>query len=177
MTRTYKDYTDNDVIRFSKEVKSIAGLLRKLGLTPAGGNYINIKRSIQRLNIDCSHWKGKGWNKNEQLKDWSKYTRIDSIKRQLILERGHKCENCGLEKWQDKEIPLEVDHLDGDRTNNDKKNLKLLCCNCHALTPTWRGRKLKQKKIKLECKNCKCKISSQSKSGLCISCFNKLREY
>jgi hypothetical protein len=28
---------------------------------------------------------------------------------------------------------LEIDHIDGDRTNNDKSNLKTLCCNCHAL--------------------------------------------
>lgn len=38
-------------------------------------------------------------------------------------------------------IPLEIEHVDGDRTNNELANLKLLCCNCHALTPTWRRRK------------------------------------
>lgn len=46
--------------------------------------------------------------------------------------------SCGLEKWQGKNIPLEVDHIDGNHENNKLTNLKLLCCNCHALTPTYR---------------------------------------
>ena len=29
------------------------------------------------------------------------------------------------------------------------KNLKLLCCNCHALTPTWRGRNINSGKVKV----------------------------
>jgi hypothetical protein len=58
----------------------------------------------------------------------------------LIKERGHECEVCKNTEWQDNPIPLELEHTDGDNKNNTKENLKLLCCNCHALTPTWRGR-------------------------------------
>ena len=36
-------------------------------------------------------------------------------------------------------IPLEVDHIDGDYTNNNENNLTLLCPNCHSLTPTYKG--------------------------------------
>ena len=61
-------------------------------------------------------------------------------KKALVQERGHRCEDCRLEKWKDQPIPLELEHSDGDNRNNVKENLKLLCCNCHALTPTWRGR-------------------------------------
>jgi uncharacterized membrane protein len=38
-------------------------------------------------------------------------------------------------------IPLEMEHIDGDSKNNVRDNLKLLCPNCHAQTPTWRRRK------------------------------------
>lgn len=51
--------------------------------------------------------------------------------------RGNKCEECGIEKWNDKEISMHVDHIDGDRSNNTFDNLKLLCPNCHSQTPTF----------------------------------------
>jgi len=171
--RKYSEYTDDDVIKYAKEVKSIASLLRKLNLKVAGGNYANIKRKLQQLDVDCSHWTGQAWNKDSQLKDWSKYTNISSLKRNLIRKRGHKCENCHLEEWQKQDIPLELDHVDGDRTNNLENNLKLLCCNCHALTPTWRGRACKIEETIRFCSNCDKKISKSSKSGLCSPCFNK----
>lgn len=58
----------------------------------------------------------------------------------LIRERGHRCESCGLSEWKNEKIPLELDHIDGNSDRNEKENLRLLCPNCHALTPTWRGR-------------------------------------
>ncbi len=141
--RKHKDYTDQDILNAVPKVKSMAGLLKELGLKFAGGNYANMKRNLQRLDADCSHWTGQGWNKDQRLKDWSDYTRVRYIKKHLIEKRGNKCEKCGLDLWQDKNIPLEVHHKDGDRTNNSEDNLILLCCNCHALTKTWRGKKNK----------------------------------
>jgi hypothetical protein len=136
--RKYRNYTDDDVVNYSKEVKSIAGLLRKLDLKTVGGNYRNIKRLIQKLNIDTNHWTGQGWNKGQQLKDWSEYTKVVNCKKHLIKEKGNTCEECKLSEWRDKPIPLEVHHLDGDNTNNELSNLQLVCCNCHAQTENWR---------------------------------------
>lgn len=42
--------------------------------------------------------------------------------------------------WQDGIISLELDHIDGDNTNNEISNLHYLCPNCHALTKTYRGK-------------------------------------
>lgn len=47
-------------------------------------------------------------------------------------------------------IPLDVHHKDGDYSNNDEKNLDLLCPNCHSLTNTYKslnphGRKMRKK--------------------------------
>lgn len=50
------------------------------------------------------------------------------------------CSECGLREWRGRPIPLELDHQDGDKRNNELSNLRLLCPNCHALTPTYRGR-------------------------------------
>ena len=141
MSRKYRDYTDNDVIVNAKKVKSMAELLRSLGLREAGGNYYNMKRLLQKLDVDCSHWGGQSWNKGQKLKDWSDYTRVASLKPHLVKERGKKCEMCLLESWLDNDIPLECHHIDGDRTNNELHNLQLLCPNCHAQTDNYRNKK------------------------------------
>ena len=140
MPRKYKNYTDQDIVEKSQQVKSMAALLKELGLREAGGNYSSMRKSLQRLNLDCSHWTGEGWSAGKQLKDWSEYTRVVSLKPHLITKRGHKCERCNLANWEGEKIPLEIEHINGDSTDHREENLKLLCCNCHALTPTWRGR-------------------------------------
>ena len=66
MSRKYKNYTDEDIIKYSKEVFSLSALLRKLNLVPLGNNFNSIKRHLKRLDVDCSHWTGKVWNKNQQ---------------------------------------------------------------------------------------------------------------
>jgi len=139
--RSYRNYSDQDIIDAAAKVESMAGLLRELGLKQAGGNYANMQRLLQKLNVNCDHWKGQGWNKNQRTKDWSEYTKAVSLKPHLIKERGYRCENCKGTEWMGQAIPLEIEHVDGNRTNNEKENLLLLCCNCHALTPTWRRRK------------------------------------
>jgi 5-methylcytosine-specific restriction endonuclease McrA len=40
---------------------------------------------------------------------------------------------CGLKKWQGKDIPLELHHVNSDRMDNSLENIVILCPNCHAL--------------------------------------------
>ena len=42
-----------------------------------------------------------------------------------------KCEECGFVAVH--KMQLDVDHIDGDHTNNDESNLQTLCANCHRL--------------------------------------------
>ena len=65
----------------------------------------------------------------------------DFVRRHLIETRGAHCEECGWNRVNTttKRIPLTVSHTDGNWRNTVVGNLKLLCPNCHALTPTYGG--------------------------------------
>lgn len=58
----------------------------------------------------------------------------------LLRERGRRCEVCGLAEWRGQPIPIQMDHIDGNSDNNSPENLRLLCPNCHAQTPTFTRR-------------------------------------
>jgi 5-methylcytosine-specific restriction endonuclease McrA len=60
--------------------------------------------------------------------------------RKILHEQNPSCFECGIQTWQGKTISLEVDHIDGDASNNLPNNLRLLCPNCHSVTPTWKAR-------------------------------------
>jgi len=64
------------------------------------------------------------------------------VKRRLLETslKEHKCEKCNLTEWNDQKIPLELNHIDGNRHNHHISNLELLCPNCHAQTDTYRGK-------------------------------------
>lgn len=70
------------------------------------------------------------------------HTSPGTIRKWLIRTRGHKCEKCGGGEWCGEPMPIEVDHIDGNHTNDMPNNLRLLCLNCHGLTPTFRVRNL-----------------------------------
>lgn len=80
------------------------------------------------------------WLKGEHDGRRGKTATAQWIKQYLIEQRGHRCECCKNEMWLDNPIMLELDHIDGDFLNNKIENLKLLCLNCHGMTPTYRAK-------------------------------------
>lgn len=70
------------------------------------------------------------WKESKEPTAWRQVP--EWIKKYLINERGHRCETCGLEKWQGNPAPLIVDYKDGDSYNNQESNLELICPNCKS---------------------------------------------
>lgn len=68
------------------------------------------------------------------------------LKKRLIKEgiKKNQCEYCRIESWQEKKINMELHHIDGDRTNHRKENIKMICPNCHAQTSTYRSKNHKE---------------------------------
>jgi hypothetical protein len=63
------------------------------------------------------------------------------VRRYLAVTYGEQCTLCGWSKKNPltNRVPLEIDHIDGDSENNQEGNLRLICPNCHSLTPSFRN--------------------------------------
>lgn len=63
-------------------------------------------------------------------------------RRRILKDQDFKC-LCGLSKWCNKKLSLELHHKDGDHKNEIRDNLEFLCPNCHSLTENFRRKKFK----------------------------------
>ena len=63
----------------------------------------------------------------------------NSLKRYLTELYGYKCKKCNIFEWNNQRLVLQLDHVDGNSDNNFPDNLRMLCPNCHSLTPTYKG--------------------------------------
>lgn len=63
------------------------------------------------------------------------------IRRYLLEKFKYTCSICGWSKKNPTtgKVPLEIDHIDGNSENNSEANLRLICPNCHALTPNFKN--------------------------------------
>lgn len=83
--------------------------------------------------LDC-------WESIDRTKPFELLISDNSRRRYLLKERPHICELCHNADWQGQPIPLDMDHIDGNPTNNNITNLRLICPNCHAQTPTYKAK-------------------------------------
>ncbi len=149
-----RSWSDDQLIIAVSESYSIRNVIKQLGLVPAGGNYVQVKARIADLNLNTTHFSGSLWNKGKTYHTTKRQSledlltlgsKVQSFKlKNRLYEAGlkePKCELCGWCKTSiDGRIPLELDHINGVRSDNRLENLRVLCPNCHSLQPTHRGK-------------------------------------
>lgn len=147
-----RKYTDQQFVDAVRQSPSIRQTLHLLGLKEAGGNYRSCQNRIKSMKLDTSHFEGgRSWSKGRKFGHKRKlevylnnemFIQSHDLRLRLLSEGYFKpqCSMCNLSIWLDNPISLELDHIDGDHKNNNLKNLRLLCPNCHATTDTYRGK-------------------------------------
>jgi 5-methylcytosine-specific restriction endonuclease McrA len=98
----------------------------------------------------CSNKCQREYQSNQSLQKWLNgtwdgtkkgFSLSSTIRRYLLEQTNHKCSSCGWCEINPStgKSPLEIDHINGDSENNRPENLRVLCPNCHSLTPTYKA--------------------------------------
>lgn len=152
----YSKYTKETLQPIVADSFSVREVLRKLGVQYAGGSFTHMTKVIDRLGIDRSHFYGQGWARGRKSHNRLSMDDVlvlgeplDPAPKTYLLKRSlleagveYKCQSCNnLGFWNDKDLTLQIDHVNGKKYDNRVENLRFLCPNCHSQTPTFNKRK------------------------------------
>lgn len=137
---------DKDFISTCQGSNSMAQAAAKLNM-----HYNSFKKRAVELGCYNTNQSGKGGSKNkpkipiEDIVIYGKYPEYQTykLKNRLIKEgfKTNKCDECAISEWNGKPLMIELDHIDGNKTNHLLINLRMLCPNCHSQTSTYRSKK------------------------------------
>lgn len=145
----YPDWKER-VIEASETATSGADAARKLGV-----KYHTYKKYADIYGCTVSNQSGAGTNRNRKEDGTSKFNLEDILNgkhpqyRTYLLKhrlwntglKDKVCELCGITNmWNGKELQLQLDHIDGNNTNHNIDNLRIVCPNCHSQTDTFSGK-------------------------------------
>jgi hypothetical protein len=175
---------ENEFIQIVRLSFSVAEVCRKCGIPSTYGSYYScIYKRIQQLNLSTSHFNGKSSDispkpyKNIFVKNHT--ISSNSYLKQRYIEKikpKYECSICKISTWNKKKITLQLDHINGDRLDNQIQNLRLLCPNCHSQTKTFCAvSKQKIYHTSMKVHYCQCGKARDPRAQRCKLCEGKRR--
>lgn len=137
-----KDIEQESFIKVCNNSITMAQACAKLGL-----HFNTFKRYAIKFGCYVTNPSGKGMKKKSEPKIplidilSGKHPEFQTYKlKNRLIKAGYfknECNSCGITDWDNKPLNMELDHIDGNRTNHSLENLRMLCPNCHAQTETY----------------------------------------
>lgn len=106
-----------------------------------------IAKLVKLYDLDISHMrpaKGRATTANHVFNKGTK-RRNGTVKKYVLTNNifKYECNSCGIgPEWNGRPLVIQLEHKDGDGTNNEKDNLEFLCPNCHSQTDTFCGKNI-----------------------------------
>ena len=160
--KKWEKFSDEELQEIAYKSSCLGDYAKNLGYSIKGTSGNNARSSIKAMielkQINVMHFKGyknkstqfnyKHVNENYNVSNLfteNSFAERKLIRRYLLAYNliPYKCAFCGNEgEWRGKQISLELDHINGKHNDNRLENLRWLCPNCHATTPTYRGKNI-----------------------------------
>jgi hypothetical protein len=132
-------------------------LSRVCGYDSKGGRNFLTSR-IEKLGLNTNHFDDDVIPSDKIFVVDSRYTCFGKIKKRLLrdFDRPYECaayKNANFTKcdgvllWNNKKIVLQLEHKNGNNTDNRLENLEFLCPSCHSQTSTFSSKNTKKYKV------------------------------
>lgn len=149
-----RSWTDSQLASAVATCSCLTDVIRQLGLRPAGGSHASVRRHVERLGLDTTHFTVERRTRGlRRFRESARRTPNDIFREgsgvgSEVLRRAarrfitpYQCMSCGNPGVHNgKSLTLQLHHLNGMFNDNRRENLAWNCPNCHSQSAGYAGR-------------------------------------